>query len=417
MPKLQSGFRKCHSTETVLLRLISDVCDAIDAGHVTLLALLDVSAAFDTVDHSILLARMRISFGIIGQAFDWINSFLSGRKMMVTIGTGKSAWAPVLFGVPQGSVLGPLLYVLYTADLTKIICALGARVHQYADDVQLYLTSNPSDALACVSKMQSIVEKVQNWMSSNRLRLNPEKTEFIWLGTRHTRSKIDREAIEAEFPNWKVQHVVRNLGVLLDEDLSMKEHVNSLCRSCFYQLRQIRVIRRNLSFDAAVTLVHSFVLTRLDYCNSVLAGLPRFRILQLQSVLNCAARVVAKLPKFSHISMYMRETLHWLPVEDRITFKIVLMGRTSMVGAAPEYIRELCVPVSSQPGRRSLRSAARGDLMVPRSRTSMRAHRAFSCIGPSSWNYLPLTIRNIPLQAAQETFSKFLKTHLFKLVR
>ena len=90
-----------------------------------------------------------------------------------------------------------------------------------------------------------------------------------------------------------------------------------------------------------MTLVHSFVLTRLDYCNSVLAGLPKFRIRQLQSVLNCAARVVAKLPKFSHISIYMRDTLHWLPIEDRITFKIILKGRTSIIGAAPEYIREL----------------------------------------------------------------------------
>ena len=163
----------------------------------------------------------------------------------------------------------------------------------------------------------------------------------------------------------------------------MEQHVNSLCRSCFYQLRQIRVIRRNLSFDAAATLVHSFVLTRLDYCNGILAGLPKFLIRQLQSVINCAARVVANLPKFSHISIYMRDTLHWLPVEDRITFKIIIMGRASMVCSAPAYIRELYVPVSSQPGRRSLRSSTRGDLMVPRSRTSMRARRAFSCIGPS----------------------------------
>ena len=414
MPKLQSGFRKGHSTETVLLRLISDVYDAIDAGHVTLLALLDVSAAFDTVDHSILLTRLRISFGVAGRALEWIRSFLTGREMMVVIGSVTSIWQPVTSGVPQGSVLGPLLYVLYTADLTKIISALGARVHQYADDAQLYTSCHPSDALACVSKIQLIVQEVQTWMSSNRLRLNPEKTEFIWLGTGHARSKIDTEAIGLAFPNWKVQRVVRDLGVLLDEDLSMEEHVNSLCRSCFYQLRQIRVIRRNLSFDAAMTLVHSFVLTRLDYCNGVLAGLPKFRIRQLQSVLNCAARVVAKLPKFSHISTYMRDTLHWLPVADRIIFKIILMGRTSMAGTAPEYISDLCILVSTQPGRSSLRSAARGDLLVPRSRTSTRSHRAFSCTAPTLWNSLPLEIRNIAPHAAQETFSKCLKSHLFR---
>src|SRR5688572_18715467 len=112
----------------------------------------------------------------------------------------------------------------------------------------------------------------------------------------------------------------------------------------------------------------------------------------------------------------MRDTLHWLPVENGNTFKIILMRRTSMIGAAPEYISELCAPVSSQPGRRSLRSAARGDLIVPRSRTSMRGQRAFSCIGPSYWNGLPLTIRNIAPHAAQEIFLIFLKSHLFKSV-
>jgi hypothetical protein len=417
MPKLQSGFRKGHSTETVLLRLISDVCDAIDAGHVTLLALLDVSAAFDTVDHGILLTRLRTSFGVVGQALQWVQSFLSGRQMMVVVGSGCSSWAPVTFGVPQGSVLGPLLYVLYTADLTSIISALGARVHQYADDAQLYLTCHPSDALACVSKMEEIVKEVQTWMSSNRLRLNPDKTEFIWLGTGHARSRIDARAIEAAFPNWKTKRVVRDLGVLLDEDLSMDQHVGSLCRSCFYQLRQIRVIRRNLSHEAAATLVHSFVLNRLDFCNAVLAGLPKYQIRQLQSVLNCAARVVADLPKFSHISTYMRDTLHWLPVVDRITFKIIVMGRASMAGLAPEYMRELCIPVSNQPGRRSLRSATRGDLIVPRSRKVFRSNRAFSCIGPSCWNSLPLTIRDTALLVSHKTFSKTIKTHLFRTVR
>src|SRR5688572_8477498 len=159
--------------------------------------------------------------------------------------------------------------------------------------------THPMHWRVCQKSRQLSRKCMQTWMFSSRLRLNPDKTEFIWPGTDQARSWIDTWAIDAAFPNWKVQRVVRDLGVLLDEDLSMEEHVNSLCRSCFYQLRQIRVIRRNLSFDAAMTLVHSFVLTRLDFCNGVLAGLPKFRIRQLQSVLNCAARIVAKLPKFS----------------------------------------------------------------------------------------------------------------------
>lgn len=177
--------------------------------------------------------------------------------------------------------------------------------------------------------MQVIAVKVQTCMSSNRLRLSPFRKE---RSTWQARARIDREAITAEFADWEV-----DLGLLLDEDISMEVHFSSRCRSCFYyQIRQIiiTVMRENLSFAAAATLVHSLILTRLDYCNSLLVGLLKFRIRQLQSVTNCAAWIVPNLTNFSHAFSYMREKLHWLPVEDRRTYKI-LIGRTSIVGAAP----------------------------------------------------------------------------------
>jgi Reverse transcriptase (RNA-dependent DNA polymerase) len=413
MPKRQSGFRKGHSTETLLLRLISDIYDTMDAGRVTLLALLDVSAAFDTVDHIIILNRLHTSYGFSGRALDWMRSFLDGREMRVEIGSDMSAWVKVLCGVPQGSVLGPLLYILYTADLTRVIAALGALDHQYADDVQIYATCQPSEAHLCVSRILETIDGIQTWMSSNRLRLNAAKTQFIWLGSQRRLSHIDRTAIRASFPNFDTLPVVRDLGVLLDEELTMANHVNTLCRTCFYELRQIRVIRRNLSHEAAITLVHSFIMTRLDYCNSILVGLPLFRIRQLQSVLNCAARVVANLSKFSHISAYMRDTLHWLPVDRRIEFKLLLLSRASILRTAPDYISELFLPVSGCPGRRRLRSASHGQYMVSRSRTSTRAGRAFSSVGPSLWNNLPLYVRSLASSVIQKTFSASLKTHLF----
>src|SRR5688572_26187138 len=117
LPSYQSGFRKNHSTETLILRLLSDLYGAMDTGLISLLALFDVSAAFDCVDHDILLQRLSMSFGLMDQPLEWLRSFLSERTNSVLFGTSRSVWVPAPFGVPQGSVLGPLLYVIYTSGI------------------------------------------------------------------------------------------------------------------------------------------------------------------------------------------------------------------------------------------------------------------------------------------------------------
>ena len=209
-------------------------------------------------------------------------------------------------------MLGPLLYIYCILQILR-----PSLLHLVRDHISMpmtYKSCRPGDALACVSAMNAVVKEVQNWMSSNRLRLNPAKTQYIWIGTTQARQKIDQSVLASAFPDWKPLDVVRDFGVLLDGGLTLADHVNSICRSSYYELRQIRVVRRTLSSDAAATLVHSFVLSRLDHCNAVLAGLPLFRIKQLQSVLNSAARLLANLPPFAQISDHIRHNLHWLPI-------------------------------------------------------------------------------------------------------
>ena len=167
-----------------------------------------------------------------------------------------------------------------------------------------------------------------------------------------------------------------------------------LCRSCFFQLRRLRSIRHSVTSEVLHTLVHAFICSRLDYCNSALFGSPKFLLDRLQSVLNAAARLLLRIPKFEHISGAIREKLHWLPIERRITFKICSIVRSCLVGEAPAYLQELCVPVTTIAGRTSLRSSTRGDLVQRRFRMERYGRRGFSVSGPALWNSLPVRIIN-----------------------
>ena len=190
------------------------------------------------------------------------------------------------------------------------------------------------------------------------------------------------------FPLFTFSSSVRDLGVILDSSLSFTEHISSLTRSCFYQLRRLRAIRRSLSPSVFTTVVHAFICSRIDYCNSLLAGLPMVRLTPLQSVLNAAARLIARLPRFAHISTYMSEVLHWLPITLRIRYKIVLLVSKSQLGLAPKYLSDLMRKPLSATSHRLLRSMDRMDLFVPRTRTALAQHRAFAVMGPSAWNDL-----------------------------
>ena len=178
----QSAYRANHSTETALLRVQSDLLMALDRGCASFLVLLDLSAAFDTIDHGILLARLQSWFGISGVALDWLVSYLSDRVQRVHIKGVRSTERELLLGVPQGSVLGPLLFSLYTAPISEISDRHGVNIHFYADDTQLYLSfkaSNTDEIAQVVLQMEKCIAEIRAWMLQNKLMINDLKTEFI----------------------------------------------------------------------------------------------------------------------------------------------------------------------------------------------------------------------------------------------
>ena len=328
-----------------------------------------MSAAFDTVDHDILLHRIQDSFGIKGQALSWLRSFLESRTQQVSFNNTLSVTMPVTTGVPQGSVLGPLLFLLYTADIPVIPEKHNFCVHCYADDGQLYVSDKAAHAQNLLSRVTACIEEIDEWMSSNRLKLNTDKTQFIWLGSRQQLQKIDVSTVHLGADAVNLQTTVDNLGVTIDSQLTMTAHVQRICRTSFYQLLQLRTVRRTLSSEACTALVHAFVASRLDYCNSLLAGISDSLLLQLKSILRIAARLVMRKGKFDPITDDIRDHLHWLPIPQRVQFKLGLLVYKCLHGGAPPYLVDMLVQNSDVPALRSLRSTARGCLVIPRTKT------------------------------------------------
>ena len=408
LPSLQSGFRPGHSTETATLRVLSDLLSAVDRGDFAALVLLDLSAAFDTVDHHILLERLWRSYGITDGAYNWLASYLTGRTQCVRRGASSAGSTTLRFGVPQGSVLGPLLFVLYAAQLQGLIEQHGLTPHLYADDTQIYGSCRPGDVGAFTNRLVNCVSDVASWMSSNRLQLNIDKTDLLWCTTSRRLHQLPHEALSLGGCDILPSHMVRNLGVLFDADLSMRSHIDVVVSRCFATLRQLRSIRHHITASVLQTLVTSLLLTRLDYCNGLLPGLPANQIRRLQSIQNAAARLIYNMRRSDHISNALMN-LHWLRIQERIRFKMAVLVYRALNGLSPSYLHSF-TPLSVSSRRSNLRSAASHRLLVPRSRLSTIGDRSFPIAGASVWNDLPVDIASSP---SLNIFRSRLKTYLF----
>ena len=409
--QLQSAYRAHHSTETALIHTVDDILTALDNRRAVCMGMLDLSAAFDTINHDIMIERLSTSQGVNEPITAWFNSYLRGRTQRTNVEDATSDYIILDDGAVQGSKLGCRLYKKYVEPLGKLFAESDCSFHGYADDNTIWKIVDPKSPRSVHSGMLSLettIDQARVWMFANKLCLNDSKTEFIVFGLpRHT---TNMQPCNLAIGDEIIQPVgrVKNLGVTLDTQLNFRDHISNIVKACRYQIRRTWHIRKHLNEEAAKRVMLATVISRLDYCNSLLVNLPQKDIRKLQKVQNSAARLVTLTPRTHAITPSLKH-LHWLPVIYRIKYKIATIVHKCIYGQAPSYLKQL---IKAYVPARQLRSSNDFKLNVPSVKQQTVGSRAFSVAGPTIWNDLPKPLRNT------ECYHKFrsnLKTLYFSL--
>ena len=320
----------------------------------------------------------------------------------------RSNYRDLLIGVPQGSVMGPVLYLMYTITISEVIKKHKLNYHLYADDTQLYVAFKNDDIDSITDRIADCVSDICLWMERNELKLKKEKTDILLIHSEFRNSPSLDEIILGN-EQLTMARTVTNLGIIFDREISFNYQINQLCRTSFFLLRNLFKIHTYLTDEATSKVVHAFVTTKLEYCNHLYFGLPKYQVNKMQRIQNTAAWLVTCSSKHDHITPLLQQ-LHWLPVSYRVVFKILLLVYKARHGLCPGYVSKLLQERKSSP---ALRSSSLGLLATPTSRTKTNGDRIFSVCAPKLWNGLPNHVRNI---GTLPLFKKNLKTFLFSIL-
>lgn len=408
LPKKQSGFRKGHGTATALLDVVDNILAAQDVGEGTILALLDFSRAFETLNISLLLSKLSF-YGFDNASVKWFESYLSGRFQLVELDHSDgskaiSVTAPVERGVPQGSILGPVLFVLYSADIIQKI--KNCNYHLYADDLQLYISFKPNETFSAVCSLNEDLAGIAEYCERNSLVLNPVKSKFLVLGTKKCIEKIIASKPQVTISGDCLERVTeaRNLGLLFGASLHFENHVLQTARNCFYRLGVLYRMRDYLSVDLRIRLCDSLILSKLNYADTVFGECVLARTKKLiQRIQNACTRFCFPIPRRSHVTPYLNEK-GFLNMSARrsLHFATLLFG--IVTDRKPLYLYE-----KLNFSDRLVRAATR--LTCPRHSTA--AFRgSFRYTATKCWNNLPPPIRN---SKTLNIFKRNLRQHLLEL--
>jgi hypothetical protein len=380
----QSGFRKGYSTKTALLKVIDDVRAAIDKRLLTLLVLLDLSKAFDCVHHDLLLCKLK-HLGFSESAIKWFKSYLGSRRHRVFVSDSQfSEWADIMTGVPQGSVLGPLLFLIYLFDLPKVLKSCFYLM--YADDIQLYIHFPIGDFNTYLALLICDIVNAINLFESHNLVLNVAKTMAIILGTQRYLTLLESAPVPPLNINGYIvpySSSVNNLGVLFDQTLSWTNYCTSLAQKIFAILAQLRRMFSFIPPNVRRILIMTLVMPHLDYASLLLTDITDCNNLKLQKLQNACVRFITGASRFEHISPYY-EQLGLLKLDKRRIIGVAIMIFKIMTTGTPSYLRDKYAFIAASSTRSSEHK-----LVIPNHRTE-KYHLSFLVQSSKLWNELKL---------------------------
>ena len=346
----QSGFRKGHSTTTMLLKMRDDIRKAMNKSEVTLSVLIDYSKAFDTIDHCILLEKLQ-KMNFSNNSIEIICSYLMDRQQYVQIEDSKSTLLPMFFGVPQGSILGPVLFNLYVAELADQI---NSATIQYADDATVYRHCKIKDLNECIKEIENDVTQLSSWSYNNSLIFNSNKLQYILFSSQRlcSKSKLGNDysfLIRCSGKSIEQKASVKLLGIIFDQHLSWTDQINNIIKSAHATLRALKRFRRFTPMNVRKTLAEALVLSKMNYCNVVFGQIPKYLVSRLQRMQNTTAGYVCG--RYATITDVVQ--LNWLPVKEHIEFSTVKLVHQSLHNKLwPKYLQ-----VKTAEHRRNLRSS------------------------------------------------------------
>lgn len=407
LPSFQSGFRRDYSCATALLKVTDDILQAADRGELTTLVLLDYSKAFDRLNHQLLLAILQ-HLGFKNDACKLIKSYLTGRSQAVKIQGQQSTSKCVTSGVPQGSILGPLLFTLYTSQLT---CNLKyASIHLYADDTQLYLSFPPSEILVANEKLSSDLALLCNISKAHSLELNPKKCQLLLFGRSQCRDRHENFVkISLENEVLKCTHVAKNLGLFMDVRLRFTEHIDNCIKKAFINLKLIYRSKHLLNSNMKKMLCDSLVLSHFTFCDvlysSCLLSRDQKRIQYIQ---NYCVRMISGLRKYdTGISAKLKE-IKWLDMSERRRLHSLVLYNKIIFKKQPEYLYQK-IKFRFEAHNLDLRHKF---LLTPPTHKTTLFERSFSYNIAALYNDVPINLKSAPPEKFRLEAKRLIISHV-----
>ena len=405
-PYFQSAYRKNYSCESALVELMDDLQKKVIVNEEeTVLILLDSSAAFDTVDHQILINKLENEFNIKDNALKLITSYLHKRTFSTKINDMESSPRDLRYGVPQGSLLGPLFYNLYTKTIEKIATKHGLKIITYADDCQLYISYKTPDRILVEEKVNKCLQDLKIWMDNVFLKLNAGKT--IVKVFRPTVSRLS-QSIPTQFLNFDLADSIKTLGVSINGKLKFDNFIANKVKICNMHLRNLYNIRHCLDHSTRVLLVTNQILSTIDYCNPLLLGATNKSLRPLELIINRSILFIYNLRYDEHITPFYKK-LHFLPIRQMTQYKACLIAYKILHEKAPLYLRQHFTPYVQRSSMHLREGSGRDHLMFIRNSDDVKNQRLTTKI-QNEWYILSFRTRNSP---SLSVFKTRLKTELF----